>query len=58
MGESGNKYGGFTLLELLVAITSSTIILGGFLIAFSSLNKSSRLRDMELKSLREGASFV
>ena len=56
MGESGNKYGGFTLLELLVAITSSTIILGGFLVAFSSLNKSSRLRDMELKSLREGAS--
>tara|TARA_B100000674_G_C37914750_1_gene950314 strand:+ start:669 stop:1370 length:702 start_codon:yes stop_codon:yes gene_type:complete len=56
MGESGRKYGGFTLLELLVAITSSTVILGGFLVAFSSLNKSSRLRDMELKSLREGAS--
>ena len=39
MGESGNKYGGFTLLELLVAITSSTIILGGFLIAFSSFKQ-------------------
>jgi len=25
MGESGRKYGGFTLLELLVAITSSTV---------------------------------
>lgn len=56
MGESSKKYGGFTLLELLVAITSSTIILGGFLIAFSSLSKSSRLRDKELQSLREGAS--
>jgi len=56
MEESSKKYGGFTLLELLVAITSSTIILGGFLIAFSSLSKSSRLRDKELQSLREGAS--
>lgn len=55
MGETSKKYAGFTLLELLVAITSSTIILGGFLIAFSSLSKTSRLRDRELQSLREGA---
>lgn len=46
---------GFTLLELLVAIASSTVILGGFLIAFSSLNKTSKLHDDELRNLREGA---
>ena len=48
------KFHGFTLLELLVAITSSTIILGGFMIAFSSLNKVSKQQENEMRNLREG----
>lgn len=44
------KKSGFTLIEVIVALTSSSIILGGFLIAFSSLNKVSRQAIQELDS--------
>ncbi len=45
---------GFTLLELLVAVTASTIILGGFLIAFSNLNQISKTSDLDLAKIQQG----
>src|SRR5690606_10765007 len=42
---------GFTLLEVLVSIATSTVIIGGFFIAFSSLDKVSRLTDLETKNV-------
>jgi prepilin-type N-terminal cleavage/methylation domain-containing protein len=44
------KKSGFTLIEVIVALASSSVILGGFLIAFSSLNKVSRQATEELDS--------
>jgi prepilin-type N-terminal cleavage/methylation domain-containing protein len=45
------KKAGFTLIEVVVAIASSSIILGGFLIAFSSLNKVGKQSDKELRTM-------
>lgn len=42
---------GFTLLEVLVSIATSTVIIGGFFIAFSSLDKVSKLTDLETKNV-------
>jgi len=46
--------GGFTLIEVLVAITASTVILGGFLIAFSNLNEVSKTADLDLAKIQQG----
>lgn len=43
----------FTIIELLVAISSSTIILGGFLVAFSSLQKVSKRHGKQVKQLSD-----
>jgi len=45
---------GFTLLELIVSITASSVIIGGFLIAFSSVERSARAIDMESKNVARG----
>ncbi len=45
---------GFTLLELIVSITASSVIIGGFLIAFSSVEKSARAIDMESRNIARG----
>jgi|GEM_PF-1110993 len=45
---------GFTLVEVLVAITASTVILGGFLIAFSNLNQVSNVTDTDLAKFQQG----
>ncbi len=42
---------GFTLLEVLVSIATSTVIIGGFFIAFSSLDQVSKLTDLETKAI-------
>jgi prepilin-type N-terminal cleavage/methylation domain-containing protein len=54
LGKEKMKEKGFTLLELLVAATASTIILGGFLIAFSNLNQISRTSDLDLAKIQQG----
>lgn len=46
--------GGFTLIEVLVAVTASTVILGGFLIAFSNLNQVSKVTDLDLAKIQQG----
>jgi prepilin-type N-terminal cleavage/methylation domain-containing protein len=48
--ERGKK-AGFTLIEVIVALASSSVILAGFFIAFSSLNKVSKVSDSELRSV-------
>ncbi|MBT3786587.1 prepilin-type N-terminal cleavage/methylation domain-containing protein [bacterium] len=45
---------GFTLIEVLVALTASTVILGGFLIAFSNLNQISNTADLDLAKIQQG----
>lgn len=45
---------GFTLLELIVSIAASSVIIGGFLIAFSSVERSARAIDMESKNVARG----
>ncbi|MCO4781257.1 MAG: hypothetical protein KC646_02960 [Candidatus Cloacimonetes bacterium] len=48
-----NRIKAFTIIELLVAISSSTIILGGFLVAFSSLQKVSKRHGKQVKQLSD-----
>lgn len=54
--KKSNKFfkGGFTLIEVLVAVTASTVILGGFLIAFSNLNQVSKVTDLDLAKIQQG----
>ncbi|MCJ8346994.1 hypothetical protein MJH12_15740 [bacterium] len=49
------KIKAFTIIELLVAISSSTIILGGFLVAFSSLQKVSKRHGKQVKQLSDSS---
>lgn len=48
-----NKIKAFTIIELMVAMSSSTIILGGFLVAFSSLQKVSKRHGKQVKQLSD-----
>lgn len=42
---------GFTLLELIVSMAASSLIIGGFFVAFSSMEKTTRVIDMETKAV-------
>ncbi|PCJ17901.1 MAG: hypothetical protein COB02_12605 [Candidatus Cloacimonadota bacterium] len=50
-----NRIKAFTIIELLVAISSSTIVLGGFLVAFSSLQKVSKRHGKQVKHLSDSS---